>query len=170
MSIYAKEFLGIVFASKEFGHIFWETSKPVIILSDNKSVTVFFQTKINPPTHWNACDYVIQFNITTAYISCKNNTAADYLSRLEDCPKEKLILKIRGNVSTTPIDLPVQSAGVSEEEQIFYTEDNDGTEELIREPKKSKGTPNEKYPTFPSKNSPQMKVIITNFLFSKNIK
>ena len=108
MSIYAKSFLAILFALKEFGHIFWGTPKPVIILTDNKSVTRFFQAKINPPTLWNACDYVIQFNFTIAHIPGKNNTAADYLSRLEICPKEKLILRIREDISTTPIELNIQ--------------------------------------------------------------
>ena len=120
MSIYAKDFLRIFFAFKEFGHIFWGTSKPVIILTDNKSVTRFFQTKIIPPTLWNVCDYVIQFNFTIAHIPGKNNTAADYLSRLEIRPKEKLILRIREDILTTPIELNVQSAGVTEEDDIRY--------------------------------------------------
>ena len=132
-----KEFLAIFFAFKEFGHIFWGTPKPVIILTDNKSVTRFFQTKIIPPTLWNACDYVIQFNFTIAHIPGKNNTAADYLSRLEISPKTKLILKNREDIPTTPIELHVQSAGVSEEEQIFYTEDDDETEEQILQRKKT---------------------------------
>ena len=131
MSIYAKEFLAIFFAFKEFGHIFWGTPKSVIILTDNKSVTRFFQTKIIPPTLWNACDYVMQFNFTIAHIPGKNNTAADYLSRLEISPKEKLILRIREDISITPIELKVQSAGVTEEEQIFYTDDDEETEEQI---------------------------------------
>ena len=46
----------------EFAHILWETSKPTIVLTDNKSVTRFFQTKAIPPSRWNACDYVLQFN------------------------------------------------------------------------------------------------------------
>ena len=83
MSIYAKEFLAIYYAFKEFGHTFWWTPKLVIILTDNKSVTRFFQTKIIPPPLWNACDFVIQFNFTIAHIPGKNNTAADYLSRME---------------------------------------------------------------------------------------
>ena len=74
MSIYAKEFLAIFFAFKEFGHFFWGTPKPVIILTDNKSVTRFFQTKIIPPSLRNACDYVIQFNFTIAHIPGKNNS------------------------------------------------------------------------------------------------
>ena len=49
LSIYAKEFLAIYYAFKNFGHMFWGTPKPVIILTDNKSVTRFFQTKIIPP-------------------------------------------------------------------------------------------------------------------------
>ena len=56
--IYAKQFLAIYYAFKEFGYIFWGTPKPVIILTDNKSVTRFFQTKIIPPPLWNACDPV----------------------------------------------------------------------------------------------------------------
>ena len=136
MSIYAKEFLAIFFASKEFGHIFWGTPKPVIILADNKSVIRFFQTKIIPPALWKACGYVIQFNFTIFYIPGKNNTTVDYLSRLVTSPEEKLILRIREDISTTPIELHVQSAGVSEEEQIFYTEDDHETEEQILQRKK----------------------------------
>ena len=129
MSIYAKEFLAIFFAFKEFGHIFWGTPNPVIILRDNKSVTRFFQTKIIPPKLWSACDYVTQFNLTIAHIPGKNNTAADYLSHLEICPEEKLILRTREDISTTPIELNIQSAGVTGKDQIFYTDENEETEE-----------------------------------------
>ena len=51
------------------------------------------------------------------------------MSRLEIYPKEKLILRIREDISTTPIELNVQSAGVIEEDQIFFTEDDEETEE-----------------------------------------
>ena len=53
MSIYAKEFIAIYYAFKEFGHIFWGTPKLVIILTDNKSVTRFFQTNTIAPPLWN---------------------------------------------------------------------------------------------------------------------
>ena len=140
MSIYAKEFLAIYYAFKEFGHIFWVTPKPVIILTDNKLVTRFFQTKIIPPPLWNACDFVIQFNFTIVHIPGKNNTAADYLSRMEMDPTEKLVLKIRADVETQPIEVNVQSAGVSEEEQIFFTEEDNETEEQIWERKRQSKT------------------------------
>ena len=38
-------------------------------------------------------------------------------------------MKIREDVQTLPIEINVQSAGVSQDEQIFYTNDNDETEE-----------------------------------------
>ena len=129
MSTYAKEFLAIYFAFKEFGHIFWGEPKPVIILTDNKAVTRFFQTKIVPPALWNACDYLIQFNFVIPHIPGAQNTAADYLSRLEVDPKDKLVMKIREDVQTLPIDINIQSAGISQEEQNFYTNDEDETKE-----------------------------------------
>ena len=88
MSINAKEFLAIYYAFKEFGHIVWGTPNLITILTDNKSVTRFFQTKIKPPTLWNACDYVIQFNYGIAHIPGKNKTAADYVSGIEWIPKK----------------------------------------------------------------------------------
>ena len=55
--------------------------------------------------------------------------AADYLSRLEADPKDKLIMKIREDVQTLSIEINVQSAGVSQEEVVFYTNKDDETEE-----------------------------------------
>ena len=136
MLMYAKEFLAIYYAFKEFGHICWGTPQPVIIITDNKSVTRSFQTEITPPPLWNACDFVIQYNFIIAHIPGKNNSAADYLSRMEMDPTEKLVLKIREDVETRPIEVNVQSAGVSEEEQVFFTEEDNETEEQIWERKK----------------------------------
>ena len=140
MSIYAKEFLAIYYAFKEFGHIFWGAPKPVIIVTDKKPVTRFLQTKIIPPPLWNACDFVIQFNFTISHIPGKNNTAADYLSRVEMDPTEKLVLKIRADVETQPIEVNVQSAGVSEEEQVFFIEEDNETEEQIWQRKRQSKT------------------------------
>ena len=47
-----------------------------------------------------------------------------------------MVLKIREDVETRPIEVNVQSAGVSEEEQIFFTEQDNETEEQIWERKK----------------------------------
>ena len=82
-----------------------------------------------PPALLNACDYVIQFNFVIAHIPWAQNTAADYLSRLEADPKDKLVMKIREDVLPKPIEINVQSAGVSQEKQIFCSNDDDETEE-----------------------------------------
>ena len=126
MSIYSKEFLAIYMAFLEFAHILWEATKPTIVLTDNKSVTRFFQTKAIPPAPWNACDYVLQFNFTLAHIAGSVNTAADFLSRLELKVTEKIRLKIREDVHTTPIEVTTSSSDVTGEEQIFFTHADDG--------------------------------------------
>ena len=133
MSIYSKEFLAIYLAFLEFAHILWETSKPTIVLTDNKSVTRFFQTKTIPPSLWNACNYVLQFNFEIAHIAGSINTAADFLSRLELEVTEKTHLKIREDVQTTPIEVSTSSSDVADEEQFFFTQtdDQDETENQI---------------------------------------
>ena len=59
MSICCKEFLAIYHAFQEYSHIFWETTLPTLVMTDNRSVTCFFQTKAISSTKWNACDYVL---------------------------------------------------------------------------------------------------------------
>ena len=54
---------------------------------------------------------------------------------MEMDPTEKLVLKICEDVETRPIEVNVQSAGVSEEKQVFFTEEVNETEEQIWERK-----------------------------------
>ena len=56
MPIYCKEFLAIYHAFLEYSHILWEATIPTLVLTDNRSVTSFSQTKSTPPALWNACD------------------------------------------------------------------------------------------------------------------
>ena len=137
MSIYSEEFLAIYMAFLEFAHILWEAKKPTIVLTDNKSVTRFFQTKAIPPSLWNACDYVLQFNFKIAHIAGSVNTAADFLSRLELKVTERIRLNIREDVQTTPIEVTTSSSDVADEEQFFFTQldDQDDTEEQILQKK-----------------------------------
>ena len=133
MSIYSKEFLAIYMAFLEFAHILWDTTKPTIVLTDNKSVTRFFQTKAIPPSLWNACDYVLQFNFKIAHIAGSVDTATDFLSRLDLKVTERIRLKIREDVQTTPIEVTTSSSDGADEEQFFFTQtdDQDETEEQI---------------------------------------
>ena len=121
MSIFSKEFLEIYKAFLEFAHTLWEATKPTIVLTDNKSVTRFFQTKAIPPALWNVCGYVLQFNFNIAHVAGSVNTAADFLSRLELKVTEKIRLKIREDIHTTPIEVTTSSSDVADEEQFFFT-------------------------------------------------
>ena len=119
MSIYAKEFLAIYMAFKEFGHIVWGATKPVNLMTDSKSVTKFFQRKIIPPPLRNACDFILHFSFTIAHIPGKMNTAADFLYRLEMDPIEKMISKIREDIPSKPSDVNIESTGIAQEEPFF---------------------------------------------------
>ena len=138
MTIYAKEFLAFHMAFPEFAHILWESTKPTFVLTDNKSVRRFFQTKAIPPSLWNACDYGLQFNFKKAHIAGSVNTAADFLSRLELKVMEGIRLKIREDVQTTPIEVTPSSSDVAHEEHYFFAQTNgeDDTEEQTLERKK----------------------------------
>ena len=104
----------------EFAHFLWEATKPTIVLTDDKLVARFFQTKAIPPAVWNECDYVLQFNFKIAYTAGSVKTAADFLYRLEFKVTEKICLKIREKIQTTPIELTTSSSHVADEEQNFF--------------------------------------------------
>ena len=114
MSIFSKKILASYVAFLEFAHILWEATKPTIVLTDNKSVTRFFQTKAIPPALWNACDYVLQFNFKKAQIAGSVNVAADFLFRLELKVTEEIRFKIREDIQTTPIEVPTSSSDVAD--------------------------------------------------------
>ena len=137
MSIYAKEFLAIYFAFSEFGHLMWGSVFPVIVFTDNRSVTRFFQTKIIPPALWNACDYVLQYNFVIAHVAGAMNTAADFLSRAESNPTEKLEMNIRNDVNTKAIEVNIQSTGVAEEELLYILPGECPTEQQLWEEKET---------------------------------
>ena len=110
--ILAKEFLVLYFAFMEYNDNLWGSTKPVIVLTDNKSVTRFFQTKIIPRALWNACDFVLQSNFSIAHVPGRLNTAADFLSRLDFDPKENVQHLIQDDNETSPM-LPTESSCIS---------------------------------------------------------
>ena len=117
MSIYCKEVLAIYHAFLEYIHI------PTLVLTDNRSVTKFFQTKTTPPALWNACDYVLQFKFRIIHVAGSQSTAADFLPRLELAPKEKVQLKLPDDILTSPIEVNLQSSNVADEEELFFLPD-----------------------------------------------
>ena len=105
---------------KELEKIIWGTPKLVILMTNSKSVTQFFLTKTIPPPLWNICDFVIPFYFTIAHFPGKMNSAADFPSRLESDPSEKVILKIREDFPTQPTEVKIESTGIAQEEQVFF--------------------------------------------------
>ena len=74
---------------------------------------------------------MLQRNLKIAHIAGSVNAAADFLSRLEKKVTEKIHLKMREDVQTTPIEVSTSSWDVADEEQFFVTQTDsqDETEE-----------------------------------------
>ena len=107
-SVYAKEILSIQLAFETFEHYVWGVSdKPILVLTDNKSVTRFFQTKKMPGNLWNAVDCVLSFNFVLGHFLGKANAAADYLSRTYVNPDTKLKLKFKDRIPIHDIEIKV---------------------------------------------------------------
>ena len=63
------------------------------------------------------------------------NTAADFLSRAEINPTEKLEMNLRNDIQTKAIESKIQSFGITEEEQIYLHPDNEIDEKTLWEQK-----------------------------------
>ena len=100
----------------------------MIVLRDNKSLTRFFYTKAFPPALWNACDYVLQFTFKVAHIAGSVNAAVDFLSELKLKVTEKIFVKIREDIQTTPNEVTTSSSDVADEEHFFFTQANNENE------------------------------------------
>ena len=102
MLIYAKEFLAKHFAFKKVDHIFWGALKPVIILTDNKTLTRIFQTKL----FLLRCGMLVTMSTNSIWLKSHilktQIRAAGYLSRLEADPEDRFIMKIREDVQMKP--------------------------------------------------------------------
>ena len=116
LTMYAKEFLAMHFAFDEFGHILWGSKKPIIVMTDNKALTRFFQAKHIPPSLWNFCDQTLQFNFILAHVPGIENPAADYLSRLEIRPEERVHLKLTDSIPVHYIEIDIASKTPKQED------------------------------------------------------
>ena len=87
----------------------WGSTFPVIVFTNNRLETQIFQAKLIPPALWNACDYNLQYNFVIAHVAGSMNTAADFLSRTEVNPSEKLERSIRNDIDTKAIEVNIQS-------------------------------------------------------------
>ena len=105
LAIYAKEFLAVHFAFDNFAHILWGSTKPVLVLTDNKSLTRFFRAKTFPSSLWTCVDHVLNFNFVLGHIPGKANAAADYMSRIHIQSHTKLKLKFNSKIPVADVHL-----------------------------------------------------------------
>ena len=107
LSIYAKEFLAVHFAFDQFTHILWGSTLPTIVLTDNKSLTRFFQSKTIPALLWRAVDQLMSFSFVLGHIPGVANVAADYLSRMHINPADKIQLKISERIPVIAVEVDI---------------------------------------------------------------
>ena len=108
-SIYYKEFLALYFALEHFAHYIWGASQPIVVLTDNKSLTQFFQSKTIPPSLWNFLDRVLSFKIVIAHIPGRANYAADFLSRIETDRSASLTLKMNDKITIREFEIDTKA-------------------------------------------------------------
>ena len=104
-SIYYEDFLALNLVLDHFSHFIWRSSKPVINLTDNRSLTQFFRAKTIPPSDWNFLDRVMAFNIIIAHIPGKANYSAFFLSRMQTDPSASLSLKLTNKIPVREIQI-----------------------------------------------------------------
>ena len=107
------------FAFDEFAHKLWGVKKPTIVMTDNKALTRFFQSKRIRPKLWNHCDQALQFDFALAHVPNVENPAADYLSRLDINSEDRIHLKLNDQtpVHYIEIDLTAKTPKQDDDEE-----------------------------------------------------
>ena len=103
----------------------------VIILTDNKSLTQFFQSKVIPPSLWNCLDRILAFNIVIAHIPGRANYAADFLSRMENDKSATMSLKLTDRIPVKEIEIDTEAQNPDVELNVLF--DTEGLGDEINE-------------------------------------
>ena len=116
LTMYAKEFLAMHFAFDEFGHILWGAKKPIIVMTDNKALTRFFRRN----TSRLHCGFFVIELFSSIFLLARvpgaENPAADYLSRLEIRPEDRVHLKLTDTIHIRRIEIDIASRTPKQEE------------------------------------------------------
>ena len=109
-SVHTNEFLALYFASDDF----FGATKPVLLLADNRSLTLFFFQSIGVHTTlWNCRDRVLFFNILLAHIPGRAISAAVFLSRMQTDPSLSLHIKLTDHVPMRGIETEAKAPVVT---------------------------------------------------------
>ena len=108
LSIHAKEFLAVYYALDTFAHLLWgATKKKIIVLTDNKALAFFFHAKTMPHSLWNFLDRMMSFPIVIGHIPGNANAAADFLSRMDLDPAQKIEMRLTEPLPMQTIELNI---------------------------------------------------------------
>ena len=90
-------------------------------MTDNKALTRFFQLKRIPPKLWNHCDQALQFDFVLTHVPGVENPAADYLSRININPEDRIHLKLNDQIPVhhIEIDLAAKTPKQDEDEEDY---------------------------------------------------
>ena len=91
-SAHVKDFLRVYFAFAAFRHIIWGKKHPILVLTDNKSLRRFFQTKHLTPSLGNHIDFILQFNFIIGYTPADQTRPQTTCQGLSRTPEIKLTL------------------------------------------------------------------------------
>ena len=86
-------------------------------MTDNKALTRFFQSKRIPPKLWNYCDQALQFDFVLAHVPGVENPAADYLSRIDIHPKDRIHLKLHDEIPVFKVEVDLASKTPQQEDE-----------------------------------------------------
>ena len=121
---FSKKFLALYFALEFFSHYIWGSSKQVIILTENKSLTQFFQSKVIPPSLWNCLDRILAFNIVIAHTPGRANYAADFLSRMENDKTATILLNLTDRTPVRGIEIDTEAQNPDIELNVLLDTEN----------------------------------------------
>ena len=97
------------FALDNSAHFIWGATKPVLVLTDNRSLTQIFWSKGIHSSLWNCLDRVFSFNILLANIPEKANSAAEFLSSMQTDPNLSLHIKPTDHVPIREIEIETEA-------------------------------------------------------------
>ena len=124
LTMYAKEILAMHFAFDEFEQILWDVKKPTIVMTDNNTLTRFFQSKRIPHKLWNYCDQALKFDFVLAHVHGVENLAADYLSIFDINPQDRIHLKLHDKIPVFKVEIDLASESKQDDDEEEYIPDD----------------------------------------------
>ena len=101
-------------------------------MTDNKTFFRFLQAKHIPPSLWSFCDQTLQPIFLLAHFPGVDNPAADYLSRREIGPENRIHLKLTNSIPVFQVEINIASKAPKQEEDETDHFPRDEADENIR--------------------------------------